>query len=345
MRIHVLIVLTSLAMMGARAAGKTPARSASAAQAPAARQLGAAELPQPGPTRAAPAQQTSVTQAVPSFRSESELVVLHVAVRDKRGHHVTGLPPQAFHIFEDGRAQPVRVFTQQADPVTIGLILDVSGSMAASRNRLLYAASQFARGGSPEDEVFALLVGDSARAVLPEDAPFTSDATALHDAISRNLRSGGRTALYDAIDAGLEYLSRGTHARRALVILSDGLDNASDTTFDDVLRRTQSSNAAIYAIGLLDPIHLERHPRELRRLARASGGDVYFPDDHAETYEAMEAVARDIRNSYAIGFVPAQTAHDGRFHRLRVTVSSPDGARLDIRAREGYTAGTQDGSH
>jgi Ca-activated chloride channel homolog len=288
-------------------------------------------------------QQTAVrsvgqAEQAPSFRSESELVVLHITVRDQRGEYVNGLPPDAFRLFDNSRPQEIAFFTYQEDPVTIGLVIDASGSMQASRARLAFAASQFAHDGRPDDEIFALIVGDETRAALPAHAPFTSSPAILQDALARSFRPGGRTALHDAIADGLDYLERGSHARRALVIVSDGIDNASETTFDDVMMRTQASNAAVYAIVLADPVQLRRDPGRLKKLARASGGDAYFPKDHADTYRAMEQVAREIRNAYAVGFVPAGP-HDGRYHRLRVSVAPPDGATLDVRARAGYLAG------
>lgn len=290
------------------------------------------------------AQQDAVRPASPPpadtavFRSESELVVLHVTVRDGRGEYVNGLQPDAFRLFENDRAQEVSVFTHQDDPVTIGLIIDTSGSMQATRNRVAYAASQFAHAGHPDDEIFALVVGDEIRAVLPPERPFTNDAVVLQESIAAALAPGGRTALYDAIDAGLDYLSRGSHERRALVILSDGIDTASELSFSDVLLRTQASNAAIYAIVLVDPIQVQRDPGRLKPLARASGGEAYFPNDHIATFKAMEQVARDIRNAYAIGFVP-RTSHDGRYHSLKVNVTPPAGMKVHVRTRAGYLAG------
>ncbi len=274
----------------------------------------------------------------PLFRSESELVVLHVTVRDGRGEYVNGLDPGAFHLFENDRTQTVSVFTHQDDPVTIGLIIDTSGSMEATRNRVAYAASRFAHAGHGQDEVFALVVGDEVKAVLPADRPFTNDPAVLQDSIAAALTPGGRTALYDAIDAGLDYLARGSHQRRALVIVSDGIDTASTLTFADVMMRTQASNAAVYAIVLVDPIQVQRDPGRLRPLARASGGEAYFPANHTATFRAMEQVAREIRNAYAIGFVPTGT-HDGRYHRLKVTVTPPPGMKLNVRTRAGYLAG------
>ena len=278
--------------------------------------------------------------AVPTFRSESELVVVHVTVRDGAAP-VDDLPREAFRLFDNSRPQTVSVFAHQDDPITIGLIIDVSGSMEALRARLSYAAAKFADTGRPDDELFAIVVGDRPHAVLPPDAPFTSDPHTLRTAIARAQHPGGLTALYDAIAAGLEYLERGSHARRALVVLSDGLDNASGITFEQVMMHTQASNAAVHAVGLVDPISLSRDPGHLRRLARATGGEAHFPTTNAAAIEALEAIGREIRSAYALGFVPTGSTHDGALHRLDVKVQSPGGRRLHVRAREGYLAGTR----
>lgn len=288
---------------------------------------------------AAPAGTTSPLQA-PLFRSESELVVVHATVRDGRGAHVNGLPPQAFSILENGRPQSISVFGRPDEPVTIGLIVDVSGSMDSQRHRLAYAASSFAGTGNPDDEIFAIVVADTPLAVLPSGSPFTSDPAVLRAAIAQAHRPGGLTALYDAIGYGLEYLERGTHARRALVVISDGIDNASRVGFEETLRRTQASNAAIYALGLVDPISLARDPGHLRRLARATGGEAYFPPTNIAAVDVLGSIAREIRSAYALGFVPSGSLHDGRHHRLEVAVRAPDGRSLKVRAREGYLAGS-----
>lgn len=286
------------------------------------------------------AQQTRPTPEpdapVASFRAQTELVVVHASVRDRRGQHVSGLTAQAFRIFENGVPRPVSIFSGQHEPVTLGLILDVSGSMTRTRERLAYAASAFAGTGSPEDELFAIVVGDRPVPVLPEDAPFTSDAHVLRTAIARAHRPGGMTALYRAIADGLDQLARGSHTRRALVVVSDGVDNASRLSFDDTLRRAQASNAAIYAVGLADPASISRDPGHLRKLARATGGEAYFPDDNAAALDSLERMAADIHQSYTLGFVPSATAKDGARSRLDVRVQTADGQRLTVRAREEY---------
>lgn len=281
------------------------------------------------------------SESTPVFRARSELVVVHASVRDRRGAHVSGLQADAFRVFENGVPRPVSVFGGQHEPVTLGLILDVSGSMERTRERLAYAASAFASTGSHDDELFALVVGDRPVPVLPHDTPFTNDPQVLRESIAAAHRPGGMTALYSAIAHGLDQLSRGSHARRALVVISDGVDNASRLTFDDTLRRALASNAAIYALGLVDPIAVARDPGHLRLLARATGGEAYFPADNAAALTSLEQMARDIHQSYALGFVPAPDARDGRPHRLRVVVQAPDGRSLDVRARESYLSGLE----
>ncbi|MGE3511936.1 MAG: VWA domain-containing protein, partial [Vicinamibacterales bacterium] len=278
-------------------------------------------------------------QAPPLFSATTELVVMNVIVRDDRGGYVEGLPRDAFRLFEDGRRTAIGLFTHQDVPVTMGLVIDGSGSMQAARHRLAYAIARFARAGHPEDELFALVVGDRVTAVLPPERPFTNDPTVLQTAIQHALRSRGRTALWDGIAAGLEYLDRGTHARRALVVMSDGGDNASITAFDEVLRRAQASHAAVYTVGLIDPISLDRRPKTLTRLARESGGDAYFPESYQAAFEALGQVAREIRSAYTIGFPVTAASGDRAYHRLRVEVESEGHRRLQVRTRAGYLGG------
>lgn len=275
----------------------------------------------------------------PLFRSESELVVTHVTVRDGSGSYVRGLPPSAFQLSENGHARDISLFATQDEPATIGLIIDVSGSMAANLARLAYTASRFADTGNAEDEVFAIVVGDAPRPVLPADAPFTSDPHTLRAAIARAQHPGGLTALYDAVSDGLAYLERGTHARRVLVVVSDGIDNASRITFDRAMQRAMASNAVIYAVGLVDPISRVRDPGHLKQLARATGGEAFFPPNNQAVVGALETVAQEIRQAYTLGFVPDASPHDGTHHRLKVSVTGPDGRRLQVRTRETYLAG------
>jgi VWFA-related protein len=270
----------------------------------------------------------------PLFTTRSELVVLHVTVTDRRGAYVSGLPADAFTVFEDGRQHTIQFFGQQDAPVTVGLLIDSSGSMLLLRARVVEAAGAFAETSNPADEIFALVFNDTVSPALPASAPFTGSAETIRRALSGALVPRGRTALYDAVTRGLEYLNRGSHQTKALVIVSDGGDNASTATFAEVLRRTQVSNTVIYAIGFVDPADREANPKRLRQLADASGGEAFFPRD-ADVDTVLQRIARDIRSTYTIGYVPTSASAGARVRRLRVAVQASQG-RLRVRTRQGY---------
>jgi VWFA-related protein len=279
-------------------------------------------------------------QDAPTFSANSDLVVLHVTVRDRRGAYVGGLPQSAFNVIEDGTAQTVSLFTDTDTPATIGLLIDSSGSMYQHRPITISGATAFAESSHPRDQIFALAFNEHVTAVLPSAAPFTSDGSVLRGALERNVNSRGRTALYDAITVGVDYLSRGTRERKVLVLLSDGADNASRTTKDDAVHRAQASNAVIYTIALIEPGSRDANPQLLKELAVASGGESYRPRNSEDIAEALEAIARDIRHTYTIGYTSTNSARDGAFRSVRVVVTAPPGRPLVVRSRTGYRAGT-----
>lgn len=277
----------------------------------------------------------------PTFSSGAELVVLHVTVKDRDGAYLTDLPPEAFAVFEDERPRPITVFTAVDSPVTVGLLLDSSGSMREGRSRVVAAATAFAAASHPLDELFALTFNETVRAVLPATAPFTSDPAALEAALARGIQAAGRTALHDAIVHGLEYVERGRHPRRVLIVVADGGDNASHTAFDTVLRHAQASNAAIYGVGVIDPVDRTASRTPLRELARATGGEAFFPRRVEDVADSLQHIASEIRHTYTLGFVPAETARPDVFHRLRVEVRAPGHRGLTVRTREGYRGGAE----
>jgi VWFA-related protein len=279
-------------------------------------------------------------QEKPTFSASAELVVLHVTVRDRKGAYVSGLKQEAFNVIEDGQAQTVRLFTDTDTPATIGLLIDSSGSMYQYRPMTIAGATAFADASHPRDEIFALAFNEYVTAVLPPESPFTNDGRILRSALERNVNSRGRTALYDAIAGGLDYLARGRRERKVLVLLSDGGDNASQMTKDDAVHKAQASNAVIYTIALVEYGSRDANPQLLKELASASGGDTYRPDDADEITEALGKIARDIRHTYTIGYVPTNTARDGGYRSVRVVVTAPPGRPLVVRSRTGYRAGT-----
>ena len=273
----------------------------------------------------------------PVFTAESSLVVLHVTVKDKQNHYVGGLSREAFEVFEDGRPQEVSLFTAEDAPVTVGLLIDNSGSMHSNRELVLAAATAFVERSNHRDEVFGLTFNESVQAALPRDMPFTNDAQVLRGALADAISTRGRTALYDAIADGIEYLSSGQYERKVLVVVSDGGDNASETTFEEVLAKVRASNVVIHAVGLVDPVEPDSNPKRLRQLAEASGGLAFRPADARQVREAIERVALDIRSAYTVGYSPAETAAGG-FRRIRAGVRTPDGKSVVVRTRAGYMA-------
>jgi len=275
-------------------------------------------------------------ESSPVFSVRSELVVLHVLVTDRRGTYVSGLASPDFTVFEDGQRQTVQLFARQDAPVDVGLLVDGSGSMLTARDRVAAAAGTFTETSNPNDEIFALVFNEYVRPALPPDAPFTSDPETIRGALATAIRARGRTALYDAVAAGLEYLEKGSHLRKVLVVVADGGDNASRGTFEDVLRKTQVSNTVIYTIALVDPLDRDANPGRLGRLADASGGEAFRPRDVSEVEEVLGRIARDIRNSYTLGYVSSNTVRDERFRRVRVTANTPGRRGVLVRTRQGY---------
>jgi VWFA-related protein len=271
----------------------------------------------------------------PVFSAQSELVVLQVMVEDRNHEYVTNLSAEAFSVREDGVPQMIEFFNRLDAPVTVGLLIDGSGSMASARRSVAAAAGAFVATSHPEDEVFALTFNEYVHPALPETEPFTSDGATLRAALLDAVFARGRTALHDAIVHGLHYVTRGMHERRVLVAISDGGDNASTVAFDEVLRQTQISNTVIYTIALVDPLDRDANPGHLRRLAEASGGEAFEPHDIADIPSILQHIARDIRNMYTIGYVPSRRLGAG-LRRIQVTVEAPSHAALRVRTREGY---------
>jgi VWFA-related protein len=274
----------------------------------------------------------------PTFSSESQVVVLHVAVLDGKGY-VAGLEKTAFHVLEDKRPQPIVFFSNQDAPVTVGLIVDSSGSMGGNRDRVLAAAVAFAQNSNPEDEIFALAFNENVRSALPEDAPFTSDIPTLRAALDRAIGSRGQSAVYKAINAGLQYLDRGRYERKVLVLVSDGGDNASAIKRADILAKAQASNVVIYTVAVIDPLETEADPKFLRQLSDASGGQSFEPKKVADVEKVLERVAHDIRNMYTVGYVPSASSHREELRRVSVDVTLPDGRKASVRTRRAYLSG------
>ena len=276
-----------------------------------------------------------------TFSSRADLVVLHVSVIDRQAGFVGGLPRDVFVVREDGRVQPIAMFDQDDTPVTVGLVIDSSGSMAPRRDAVIAAGLAFAQSSNPADELFTINFNERVWPGLPPAQAFTSDHRELRAALDRTT-SRGQTALFDALLMSLQQLDRGTQPRKVLIVVSDGGDNASRGRFPDVLDAALRRDVVIYTIGLADRDDRDAKPGLLRELADVTGGEAFFPKSNDEIGPVLERIARDIRSSYTIGYAPPSgAAADGR-RKVQVDVHGPDHRKLKDRSRTLYIA--QEGS-
>jgi len=270
------------------------------------------------------------------FRAESNLVVLHINVFDRRSDAVPNLPQEAFKVFEDDRPQEITFFSGADVPVAVGLILDASGSMIAREHMVISGGTAFSRSSHPEDELFTVNFNENVRYGLPPTIKFTNNPSLLHSALAA-YRPNGRTALFDAVIAGLEHLELATHQKHVLVVLSDGEDNASKYSEKDMMDRARESDAIIYTVSNANRrIGMPGNPGVLRKLADVTGGVAYFPDSDEKVVESFDELAGNIRRGYSIGYVPANAEQDGAYRRVKVTVSAPGRNNLSVRTRDGY---------
>jgi len=297
--------------------------------------------PPPPPGYVPPGQQASSEDH--KLKAAVELVVLHVTVADGKGQFISDLKQGNFRVFEQNIEQKLSFFSRDDIPVTMGLVIDNSGSMREKRDQVNAAAMTFVRTSNPQDEAFVVNFNDEY--YLDTDGDFTSDQANLHDALAR-IDTRGSTALYDALIGSLAHLKKGHKDKRVLLLVTDGEDTASEKTFEDAIKASEESNATIYAIGVYSEDDLEHDKRMVRRskkvlseIAEATGGLAYFPDKLEQVTPICEQVAREIRNQYTLGYYPVNTARDGTFRPLKVQVIPPNGrGKLSVRTRTGYYA-------
>jgi len=273
----------------------------------------------------------------PVFKAQSELVVMHVSVRDRRGRYVMGLGQDAFTVIDDGQAQTLAMFSADEVPASIAFLIDNSNSMRPNRERVIAAAIAFAANSHPRDEISVLTFNESVTPAfgpaLIQDIPEGS----LRAAMDRAIIARGMTALYDAVVAGLRRVSGGVHTRQVLILVSDGGDNASGTTMDAAIKQLRDSDATMYTVTLTDTLVREGNPGLMRQLARESGGEAFHPRNVEDIPEVFERIARDIRSAYTLAYAPAHHGEgEDRRRAVRVYVRSSDGRPLSVRAREGY---------
>jgi VWFA-related protein len=220
-------------------------------------------------------------------------------------------------------------------PIAIGLLVDNSGSMLNKRGDVLAAAKAFVRATNPQDEIFVLHFNEHLTYGLPADVPFTGDRTLLDEALDR-VGIDGQTALYSAIVEGLAHLNESKLTKKALIVISDGRDNASQVKLDDVVKLADLSGASFYAIGIYDRNDSDADPRTLRNMANRTGGEAFFPERLDELRALCERIALTLRNQYALSYSPPDQGPP--YRRLEVTVKDPKRRDLTVRTRTGYYA-------
>jgi VWFA-related protein len=269
-----------------------------------------------------------------TISTDVNLVLLDVSVKDPQGGFVSNLPKEAFTIMEDGKPQTISQFASNDLPVTVGIIVDNSGSMRPKKPDVITSALVFAQASNPLDEIFVINFNDKVWFGLPETEPFTDDIAKIKQALVRTDPSG-KTALNDAIIAGIQHLEDGKRDKKTLIVISDGGDNASTHKFNEVTRRVLESRATIYTIGIFNNEDADRNPDVLKKLANTSGGYAYFPQTLEEVVPICRQIAKDIRTRYTIGYIPTN-AHQGGVRHVKVAVNPEGRGKLTARTRTSY---------
>jgi Ca-activated chloride channel homolog len=287
---------------------------------------------------AAPGQQQPKTEGAESdavFSSDTRLVPLNVTVTDKSARLVTNLPQSAFQVLENGVVQTIKVFKREDVPVSMGLIIDNSGSMRDKRSAVESAALALVKDSNKQDEAFVVNFNDE----VYIDQEFTSDISLMEKGLTK-IDSRGGTAMRDAIWASVEHLKEGAKRdKKVILVVTDGNDNASVKSIDSLVKLAQQDDVLIYAIGLLtdeEKREAKKARRALELLVESTGGQVFYPKDVSEVERIAHQVAHDIRNQYTIAYTPSNTALDGTFRQIKVVVKGP--GNPTARTRSGYYA-------
>jgi Ca-activated chloride channel homolog len=272
-----------------------------------------------------------------AIKVDVDVVVLRAATQDRKNILVSGLNKDDFQVYEDGVLQTIKYFSHDDIPVTVGLVVDNSGSMTPKRPDVIAAAMAFARSSNPQDQMFVVNFNEKVSFGLPRNIAFTDQPAQLQVALSR-VEANGETALYDAVAAALEHLKMGDRDKKVLIIVSDGGDNTSRHKLTEITALVAQSNAIIYTIGIFDDQDPDRNPGVLKRLAKETGGEAFLPKSLTDVTPICERIARDIRNQYTIAYAPTNKKRDGTYRTILVKASAPDHKRLSVRTRTSYVA-------
>jgi Ca-activated chloride channel homolog len=303
-----------------------------------------------GPASAAPAQNPSSSIGRDNGRytlqRNVDEVVLNATVLDDKQHMVATLGKDDFKVYEDGVLQTITSFQHQDIPISLGILVDNSGSMRTKRQAVNNSALVLVKFSNPEDESFVVNFSDEAYI----DQDFTANVTKLRDGLS-HIDSKGGTALYDAIMASADYLTKNAkRAKQVLLVITDGEDNASSTTLEETVRRIQDLQGPIvYSIGLLyddsgGGREGRRAKRALEMLANETGGISFFPKNLGQVDQIAEEVAHDIREQYTIGYHSTKPVSQGGFRAVHVDAKAKNYNKLVVRTKTGYYPNSKKGN-
>jgi Ca-activated chloride channel homolog len=271
------------------------------------------------------------------FHSEAREVTLHATVVDDKNHLITNLDKSDFTVFENDKPQPIKAFHQQDFPVAIGIVIDNSGSMREKRDAVNKAAINLVKASNPDDQVFVVNFNDE----YYLDQEFTSDVKKLQNALE-HVEARGGTALYDAIVASADYLTHSKLQRKAIFVVTDGEDDASQESLEQAVHRLQQENGpVVYAIGLLGDEKSRRAKRALELVADRTGGEAFFPPTLDEVDEISRSIARDIRNQYTIIYAPTTPKSVQGYRTIHVDAHAKAYKKLTVRTRSGYYPGQE----
>jgi len=298
-----------------------------------------AQIPIPNKQPLPPGQDPSAGGQGGTIKVDVNLVVLHTTVMDDRQRFAEGLKQENFRVFEDKVEQKLSVFKREDVPVSMGLVIDNSGSMRDKRPRVNEAAITLVQASNPQDEAFVVNFNDDFYLDLDKD--FTNSVPELKEALER-IDSRGSTALYDALIGSLDHLKKASKDKRVLLLVTDGEDNTSHNSLEKTIRELQRTDTVVYTIGLLgeeNKKNAKRARKALEQIAQASGGLSFFPENVEDVHNICEQVAHDIRNQYTLAYYPTNTRRDGTFRIVQVEVIPPRGrGKLIPRTRNGYYA-------
>ena len=269
------------------------------------------------------------------IRVETRLVVLHASVADKSGKLLTDLPRSAFRVLENNVEQTIKDFKREDIPVSLGIIIDDSGSMMNKRQKVAAAALALVKASNPKDEVFLVNFNDTAYL----DVPFTNNIQKLEEGLAR-IESRGGTAMRDAISMSIDYMKKeAKKEKKVLMVITDGDDTASSENLEKLVAKCQRSEVLVYAIGLLTEEEQRRQKaakRALQTITTASGGVAFLPKDLTSVEQLALQVAHEIRNQYTITYSPHVQELDGSFRTIKIAINAK-GTPM-ARTRTGYYA-------